>query len=653
MSGRKFFERACARAIRIWPVDTKRARDSRRRLVNRARSLEVEVFREEQVAQFAPQGAGERLVAAQRVERLRKQLDRRMRIIEQRAFNQALEYSRLDVTLDSVLRLGLLVAIGVAISAIGVLVVAIEMGLPPFPLLLLAVVTMVAPIAGYGLIASYPEAHARRLRVASLGAAPEAVNYMAMSMRVVPALDRAVEFASQHTEEPLASRLGHLLWNVYLRSPPGIEAAFLRFANEWGEWQEDVKRAFFAIGSASLEQTEAGLDRTLEKARQIAFGGTKARIMEYAAGLRGPTTVLFALGVLLPVIIGAMLPLISLGGVAPSLSEVNRGSQGRDLTVAIVLVMDVLFPAGAVAYAYRILGNRPGTGAAPDSGGVPDRRYGIAAIPLIGVATATLVQAPNSVGVFVSLWLTVAAGVLYLLPGLRDLEKKKRELAQVEMEFPDALFVLGSRIAEGAPVERALAMTAEATQGTAVAALLQRIVRALQTCRGDLQEILFSRDGILREVPSRTIRAAFRMVIEVSRKDPAAAGKTITETSTYLRDLRDLDRDIRRDLSSVVDAMQTTAAFFAPIVLGVTCSLYGLLTRAFSRLVVLGLSPASFVAVVGIYLILAVAVITYFRVGIAHGRDLVDLRTHLVRAWPISMAVFTGAFLVSELGLVA
>jgi len=653
MSRRNFFERACAWATRTWPVDAKRTRDSRRRMVDRTRSLEADILREEQAAQFVPQGVSERLVAAKHVQRLRRRLDRAKGILEQRTFHQALDTSMLDVTLDGVLRLSLLVAIGIAVSAIGVLVVAVETGLPPVALLFAAVVTIVAPVGGYALIAAYPEAHARRLRVASLGAAPEAVNYMAMSMRVIPALDRAVEFASQHTEEPLASRLRQLLWNVYLRSPPGIEAAFLRFANEWGEWQEDLRRAFFAIGSASLERTEAGLDRTLEKARQIAFGGTKSRIMEYAAGLRGPTTVLFALGVLLPVIIGAMLPLISLGGVAPSLPEVNRTTQGRDLTVVIVLVMDVLFPACAVAYAHRILGNRPGTGATPDSGGTPDRRYGLAAIPLIAVAITTLVQAPNSLGVFVSLWLTVAAGVLYLLPGLQGLEKRRRELTQVETELPDALFILGSRIAEGAPVERALAMTAEATHGTAVAGLLGRIVRALQMSRGDLQEILFSRDGILRDVPSRTIRAAFRMVIEVSRRDSATAGKTITETSMHLRDLRDLDRDIRRDLSSVVDAMQTTAAFFAPIVLGVTCSLYGLLTRAFSRLVVLGLSPAGFVAVVGIYLITAVAVITYFRVGIAHGRDLVALRTHLVRAWPVSMAVFTGAFLVSEIGLVA
>src|SRR5438445_3212768 len=399
----RFFERACAFATRIWPLDPRRVQAHRRQLVERIRLLDTKVQSAELAVQFAILDDREREDVYRRLERLRRDRDRVSRIVGQRSFYKALEYTQLDVTLDGVMALGRLVAGAVGAVVLIALLVGLGVRLPPIELAPLSLFVAVAPIAAYAVVASYPEWCARRMRVASLGGAPEAVNYMAMSMRVVPALDRAVEFAAHHSQEPLASRLRQLLWNVYLRSPPGIEAAFLQFAGEWEDSQEDLKRAFFAIGSASSEQTEAGLDRILDKARWIAFEGTKARIMEYAAGLRGPTTVLFALGVLLPVIIGAMLPLISLGGLAPSLSEVNRGSQGRDLTVAIVLVMDVLFPAGAAAYAYRILGNRPGTGAAPDSGGVPARRYGIAAIPLIGVAMATLAQAPNSVGVLVAL----------------------------------------------------------------------------------------------------------------------------------------------------------------------------------------------------------------------------------------------------------
>ncbi len=69
------------------------------------------------------------------------------------------------------------------------------------------------------------------------------------------------------------------------------------------------------------------------------------------------------IGVLLPLIIGAMLPLLSLGGLAPTPGDAGP-KEGLDLTLPIVLAMDVAFPLGAFAYAWRILGNRPGTRAA-------------------------------------------------------------------------------------------------------------------------------------------------------------------------------------------------------------------------------------------------------------------------------------------------
>jgi Flp pilus assembly protein TadB len=651
MRGANLFEKACALAVRIWPIDAARVQGRRRAILERVRSLDSEIEEIEQSVQFEPKVDRERDDQARRLQRLRRQRDRDKAVLEQRSFHQALEVTRLNVTLETVLRLGRIAALTVAAFCVVVLLGALASGLPTSVILVLGVFVLVSPVAAYVLVLSYPEGLARRMRVASLGGAPEAVNYMAMSMRVVPSLDRAIEFAAHHTEEPLASRLRQVLWSVYLRSPPGLEAAFLRFAAEWGERQEDVKRALFALASASLEQTDAGLDRTLEKARQIAFEGTRARIMEYSAGLRGPTTVLFALGVLLPVIIGAMLPLVSLGGLTPSLAGSPGPSQGADVTVPAVLAMDVLFPLGAFAYAYRILGSRPGTGSALDFGRPAERRHLLVSIALLIAAIPAFVLASSPLVSFVGLWLVVAAGVVYLVPGLRDFERRRRAIAKLEAEFPDALFILGSRIAEGAPAERALQMTADTTRGSEVSALLGRILRALQTSRQGLEEVLFSRSGVLRDVPSRTVHAAFRMVVEVSRKDPASAGKTIVETSAYLRDLRAVDREIHRDLSSVVDAMQTTGAFFAPIVLGVTCALYGLLTRAFSSIVVLGLSPVTFLGVVGVYLLLAVAVITYFRVGIAHGRDPIEVRAQLARAWPVSMAVFTAAFLVSELGL--
>ncbi len=648
----EWFVRGCGLSVRMWPVDAARSRARRSRLQDRLRELQERVRGEEARLDLETVPEDSPRASSRSLDGMRRRRDRAARAIAQPAFHRALESTQLPVTLDEVLRFATVAAIGTSVLAVTALTIAVAAGSPAFLLASLVALAVAGPPAVYVGVASYPEALAKRQRVQSLGGAPEAVNYMAMSMRLVPALDRAVEFAGHHTDEPLATRLRTVLWDVYLRSPPGVEAAFLRFAQGWGEWHEDLKQAFFAIGGAATERTEAGRERALEKARAIAYEGTKARIQEYAASLRGPTTVLFALGVLLPLILGAMLPLLSLGGLGASLPAGSGPARG-DSGVPAVLAMDLLFPVGAFAYAYRILGNRPGTGGSGEAPPSLRRRNLLVAAGLVAVAASGLVLAPVPAVILASLWALVAAGTVALVPGLRTWQRTRRSAARLEAEFPDALFLLGSRVSEGLPVERALATAAEATRGSEASSLFDRIVRRLQSSREGIEEVLFGSDGVMRDVPSRTVRAALRMVLEVSRKDSAIAGKAIVETSSYLRDLRDVDREIGRDLGSVVEAMQSTAILFAPIVLGVTCALYGLLSRSFSEFVTLGLTPAAFLGVVGVYLVLAVAVITYFSVGVARGRAPGEMRAQLVRAWPASLAVFTVAFLVAQAGLSA
>ena len=647
----EWFEGACRAVLRVWPLDPKRIQARHARLRKRLDSLDVNVRAVELDAEVSEAGAGERKVLLASLDRMTRERDRIARLLAQDSFHRAVEYAQLHVSLEGVLRFALMAAIASAATGLVALIVAVLASTAIPMLAMISAISVVSPIAAYAGVASYPESLSRRMRVGAVGGAPEAVNYMAMSMRVVPSLDRAIDFAAQNTEEPLASRLRHVLWRVYLRAPAGVEAAYLRFSREWGDWQEEAKRAFSAIAAAAVEKTEAGLDRALDQARKIVFEGTKARMQEYAAGLRAPTTALFALGVLLPLMIGAMLPVISLGGIAPNPTSFGRPVQGPDNGLTTVLALDVLFPLGTFAYAYRILGNRPGTNAPIESRSLTSKWPMFVAFVLVAVSGLVFAMAATVAGALLSLWLIVVAGLLVTLPGVGSFEKKRRTVTTLDAEFPDVLFLLGSRIAEGVPVERAFQMTEEAARGTEVVRLFGRIVRRLQTSRSGLEKALLPPDGILNEVPSRTVRAALRMVVEVGRKDPATAGKAIMETSAYLRDVQEIDREMRRDLSSTTDAMQMTAAVFAPIVLGVTCALYGLLTKAFSRLIVLGLTPGVFVGAVGVYLILTVAVITYFRVGIARGRNSLELRGQLGRAWPLSMAVFSAALLVSQAGL--
>jgi hypothetical protein len=107
----------------------------------------------------------------------------------------------------------------------------------------------------------------------------------------------------------------------------------------------------------------------------------------------------------------------------------------------------------------------------------------------------------------------------YCLLTSRDQKKRRDEVKQMEEEFPDALFQLGSRIAEGLPLEVALEKTAETMKGTLVADIFRRTAYILQITRTTLEEALFGSMGVLRDHPSRAIKATMKTVTETVKKE--------------------------------------------------------------------------------------------------------------------------------------
>jgi Flp pilus assembly protein TadB len=549
-------------------------------------------------------------------------------------------------------------AIILPVSIIAIIVAGIEPFPAGFGIILIA---MAAPLAVLAFLADHPKRLAERMKVQSLGKMPDAVNYMVMSMRNVPSLDRAVGFAADNIDEPLAAAMRRVLWDVYMRKYPSIEESFLAFAQEWGAWNDDFKRSLFAVRAGEMEGSREGLQRALDKAADIVLSGTKRRMEGFAASLSGPTFVLFTLGILLPMMLGALLPMASMGGLSLGPWE-------------MAVLLDIIFPLATFAFAQNILGKRPGTSPPPKmTRKMPasSRRMVLAVSLLSGVALAALALPQltgalegvgNTLGFVPLLWAVALPVGIYLTFTSLDSMKELARMRRLELEFPDALFQLGSRIGEGMPVEAALAKTAETMKGTEAASLFERTAFALRLTRSTLDDVLFGKNGILANHPSRTVTASMKMVVEMVKKDSAAAGQAVVGISHYLKDLRKLDSDIRVQLGSVMDTMRTTAIFFAPLVMGVTAALFTVLSTVTQGIDLggagqLGLSVAVkesvpapiFTLIIGIYLLLTVGIIMFFTSGIRNGPDEVQRRYEMGTALPVAMAVFTIATFVGQM----
>lgn len=605
-----------------------------------------------------------------KVKTAEKSFEKEKRMYRQEKFKKAIDFLGMDITLSEVMTFSGFCAMIFLIFGFVLVILAfiflnmtiLEAGVYLIPPLL------ATPLIVFAFTASYPEILASRIKTKSLARSPEAVNYLVMSMRLSPSLSKAVAFAAESTDEPISSGLKKVLWDIYMRTYDNIEESFLAFAYEWGEINEDFKRSLYTIRSSILERTDEGRARILDKASEIILEGTKRRIEAFASSLHAPTTVLFALGILLPMVIGAMLPLMALQIPSGASFETTKTNTPPDIggAIAILLLMDILFPGIAFIYAYHILGKRPGTATPPDVKSKLSSKDGkiitsVTVMLCIGFGLLGIPFLRGYLGLFgtilgpVPMVLGIGFAIGYYCKATSRYQKRRRnEIKKMEEELPDALFKLGSRIAEGEPLETALRKVSDSMRGTKIAELFGKISYTIQVTRSTPEEAIFGKEfGVLYDLPSRNIKAAMKTVIECVKKDAFTAGAIIINISNYQRDMKKVEHNIKISLSQTVEMMKSTGILFAPLVMGITAALYVLLSREFAMIPGSSqlLSNDAFFLIIGIYLILMVIVTIYFSVGIEHGEDKVELKHNIGNAVPIAVIVYAlalagGQFLI-------
>lgn len=501
-------------------------------------------------------------------------------------------------------------------------------------------------------IDEYPFIRAKRTRALTVGRMPEAIHYLSLSMRLSPSLDRAVKYASSSLSEPLASDLRKVLWDVYMREYSSVEEAFIAFAYGWSEWDEDFKRALYMVSSASLERDQDGINRVLDKANQIIIDGTKRKLEDFSAALRLPSLVLFAIGIMLPLLLVMIIPIMGFGD--------------RWKWPAILAINGVL-PVSIGIYTYHILGKRPELVSPPEIPSTMSRGRRATYIFLcLSVSAAlfllTLYLWPSMYSYILVSWMVGLPIAIYCYLSSRGPRRKSVSVRKMEDEYPEALFQLGNRIAEGKPFERALMMTAATMKNTLVSKLFQKISYNLQVTRSSLRDILFSPTGLMVRSPSRVIRNTMHTVVEASAKDPLTAGRTIILISNYLSDLKKVEKEMKEKLGEVTGMMSLTAASIAPLVIGITIVLYHFLSAQLQiyaisaemdvdmgRMGQQAISPAAISISLGLYLIQLVFVVSYFVSRINHGRNDLELKNTLAVYIVVALISFTVGVLSSQL----
>ncbi|MEW6070485.1 MAG: hypothetical protein AB1485_07710, partial [Candidatus Thermoplasmatota archaeon] len=226
----------------------------------------------------------------------------------------------------------------------------------------------------------------------------------------------------------------------------------------------------------------------------------------------------------------------------------------------------------------------------------------------------------------------------------------------------DALFVLGSRIAENQPLEKALKDTSQLLGNGNISELLGKIYYRINLERASLDKALFGKNGILENHPSKMVKTAFRALVKTTEKDNLSAGRSLVRISNYLRALKKVENDIKNKLGSAINMMLATALYFAPLVLGITTALYQNLSNALVGLSTEGnlavggfalttntIAPNIFALVMGLYLIILIVIIAYFCSGILYGEDSIERNYQTGKILPKATFIFACSAILGQL----
>jgi len=197
---------------------------------------------------------------------------------------------------------------------------------------------------------NYPLTRVRDEKIKALTFVPEILGYMIMSMKLVPNLEKAVEFASNHGHGKIADDLKRLLWEVKVGIKGSVAEAIDELAYKWGDVSTELKKALMKIRSSVIETSESKRYAILDQTMADTLSSIKGKLEDYARGLNQPVMTMFYLGVLLPLLLIIVLPV----GSAFSGSAMAK-------PIYLILIYNIGIPVACLLFARNIIRDRPAT----------------------------------------------------------------------------------------------------------------------------------------------------------------------------------------------------------------------------------------------------------------------------------------------------
>lgn len=391
-----------------------------------------------------------------------------------------------------------------------------------------------------------------------LNEAPEVIGMMTVVIGNGGSLDRAVRDVAANGPRLSAGLFKAIVDDADTRVEADMKLALTRLISALPEGTAGYRMALHMVISAAEAADRDERARMLRDASDVALAGLKEAGKMYSASLNAPCMAIFGLGIMVPMVLMSILPMLSIGGLFGPSSI----SLGQIMAVTLVIV-----PAGVAAVILSVKQRNPFMPGAP---GDRDLRC---ALPMGAAVPLLLLLWSAGLAPVTALCLALAGAGALCFAVRYPVYRREAARERQAMLLEDAVFEMGNRLVSGDSFEDALVRSV-AMRGEC-AGLAEGLRRELDLCRGDIPAAI--RRGLDPVSP-----AVAEMICGIQRaavKDLRDAGRLALSVGRQMQDQEAVRRAIRADLKGMTDTMFGTASVFAPLVLGMSVAMLAPLSR--------------------------------------------------------------------------
>jgi len=484
---------------------------------------------------------------------------------------------------------------------------------------------------------SMPQRLANAWRLKASSQMVPAILYVVVYMKHTSNLERAIEFASQHLEGPLALDFKKIFYNVQIGKFSTIKASLDDYFESWRDYAPEFVESFHLIESSLFEPSESRRVQILEKSLQVILDGVYEKMLKYSREIRSPLTNIYMLGIVLPTLALALLPLAS------------ALLQGFIKWPHVFIIFNIIIPFFVFFLTSEVLLKRPGGYGETSvlelnpkysefTSNKPYIKSALIAIPLLIIglipflfqsstftsllglksdysfaeiglpflgdiklfnfvcSSGSLPPCPSGqllgpfgpLAVLLSLFIPLGIALFFAIAYKEKTENliKARQNTQIlEEEFADTLFILGNRLGEGIPAEIAFSRVAETTQGQKTSEFFAITNRNMQEVGMSLEASIFDKkSGSLTYYPSSLISTSMKILVEAVKKGLQVAARSLMSISDYVKNIEKINQRLRDLLAEVVSDMRSNMTFLAPLLAGIVIGLSSMITIILTKL---------------------------------------------------------------------